>query len=173
MSYNKKMLRTLKTPLHEIKARYDIPKGSNFTPPIDKKKGTVGNSNFSEILQIKLGARVMLVYNIDIPDLLVNGALGTLVGLEFDKKGNVECIIVSFDKPETGVNQMKSFPEVTYKYSSQRGCPIYKQTVEELISTSTRRKGKVHGSTYKLTQFPLRLAWGSTAHKVQGIEIKK
>ena len=173
MNYNKKMLRTLKTPLYENKARYDIPKGSNFTPPIDKKKGTVGNSNFSEILQLKLGARVMLVYNIDIPDLLVNGALGTLVGLEFDKKGNVECIIVSFDKPETGVNQMKSFPEVTYKYSSQRGCPIYKQTVEELISTSTRRKGKVHGSTYKLTQFPLRLAWGSTAHKVQGIEIKK
>ena len=173
-SHNKKLLKTLKSPQHNIAARYDIPKGSNFCPPIDENKGTIGSSNFSEIVQVKIGARVMLVYNIDIPDLLVNGALGTVVGLEFDKKGEVECIIVSFDRPETGTGQMNSFKQLATKYQKQRGCPIYKQTIEELIGTSTNsNRGRKHGSVYKITQFPLRLAWGSTAHKVQGIEFKR
>ena len=173
-SYNSKMLKTVAAPRYDIAAKYDIPKGSNFVPPIDESKGTIGKSNFSAIVQVKIGARVMLVYNIDIPDLLVNGALGTVVGHEFDNKGEVECIIVSFDRPETGVGQMNSFKHLANKYLKQRGCPIYKQTIEELISTSTRsNRGRSHGSTYKITQFPLRLAWGSTAHKVQGIEIKR
>jgi hypothetical protein len=173
-SYNEKMLKTVKSPQYDQKARYDIPKGSNFVPPIDKDKGTIGKSNFSEYVQVKIGARVMLVYNINIPDLLVNGALGTVVGFEFDKKDEVECIIVSFDNPETGIDQRNSFKHLANKYLEQRGCPIYKQTVEELISTSTRsNRGRTHGSVYNITQFPLRLAWGSTAHKVQGIEIKR
>ena len=116
----------------------------------------------------------MLVYNIDIPDLLVNGALGTVVGIEFDKKGEVECIVVSFDRPETGTGQMNSFKQLATKYKKERGCPIYKQTIEELIGTSTKsNRGRKHGSVYKITQFPLRLAWGSTAHKVQGVEFKR
>ena len=173
-NYNSKMLKTLVEQRYDIAAKYDIPKGSNFVPPIDESKGTIGKSNFSEIVQVKIGSRVMLVYNIDIPDLLVNGALGTVVGFEFDKRGEVECIIVSFDRPETGIGQMNSFKHLANKYLKQRGCPIYKQTIEELISTSTRsNRGRSHGSTYKITQFPLRLAWGSTAHKVQGIEIKR
>jgi hypothetical protein len=173
-SYNEKMLKTLKSPQYDKKAQYDIPKGSNFVPPIDKDKGTIGKSNFSEYVQVKIGARVMLVYNINIPDLLVNGALGTVVGFEFDKRGEVECIIVSFDNLETGIDQRNSFKQLADKYLEQRGCPIYKQTVEELISTSTRsNRGRTHGSVYNITQFPLRLAWGSTAHKVQGVEFKK
>jgi hypothetical protein len=173
-SYNEKMLKTLKSPRYDKKAQYDIPKGSNFVPPIDKDKGTIGKSNFSEYVQVKIGARVMLVYNINIPDLLVNGALGTVVGFEFDKRGEVECIIVSFDNPETGIDQRNSFKQLANKYIDQRGCPIYKQTVEELISTSTRsNRGRTHGSVYNITQFPLRLAWGSTAHKVQGVEFKR
>ena len=106
--YNEKTLNTLISSQYDNKAKYDIPKGSNFVPPIDTDKGTIGKSNFSEYVQLKIGARVMLVYNINIPDLLVNGALGTVVGFEFDKRGEVECIIVSFDNPETGIDQRNS-----------------------------------------------------------------
>ena len=63
-NYNKKLLKTLKSPQYDIAARYDIPKGSNFCPPVDENKGTIGTSNFSEIVQVKIGARVMLVYTV-------------------------------------------------------------------------------------------------------------
>ena len=110
------MLKTLVSNTYEVEARYDIPRGSNFKPPINERKGTIGNSNFPEVLQIKLGSRVMLIYNVDIPDLLVNGALGTVVGIECDKRGKIECIVVSFDKPGTGINQMKSIVQMNVRF---------------------------------------------------------
>ena len=60
-NYNKKLLKTLKSPQYDITARYDIPKGSNFRPPIDEDKGTIGTSNFSEIVQVKIGHLCLLM----------------------------------------------------------------------------------------------------------------
>ena len=174
MSYNRSMLRTISKELYEIQAKLNVPKGSNYKPMIDKDKGTIGRSNFSDVLQIKMGARVMLIYNVNIPDLLVNGSLGTVVGIELSRNGNVECIVVAFDHPKAGLEQINEHRHVADKYKDQRGCPIYQQTVEELISSRKGlNSGKTHGCSYKITQFPLRLAWGSTAHKVQGLEFKK
>ena len=48
----------------------------------------------------------MLIFNICIPDLLVNGSLGTVVGIEFTKNGEVEAIIVAFDDPNVGLGKM-------------------------------------------------------------------
>ena len=171
-AHNLKMLRKLKTNMHEIRAKFNIPKGSNFTPPVNEWD-IVGESNFSDNLQLKVGSRVMMVFNISINDLLVNGALGTVVGFEFSSSSSVEAIIVTFDNPEAGRQQRRDSPYAE-KYSDQNGVPIYKHTIEEPLphGKRNRSKGKVHGSTYKITQFPLRLAFASTTHKVQGVTIK-
>ena len=174
LKHNNKMIKTLGTSLVEIEAKYEVPKGVKYEPSINDY-GIVGESNLSEIVQVKVGARVMLIYNVNIPDLLVNGSLGTVLGFEFNRAGNIEAIVVEFDHSDAGLDQMKEFPLIASKYPGQRGCPIFKTTVEEPMpfGKKHRRKGKKHGSTYKITQFPLRLAWASTTHKLQGTTIKK
>ena len=170
LGYNKKMFKTLPTTHYQNGAKIGVPKGSNYKPYINESKGTIGNSNFLEIVDVKVGARVMLVFNINIPDLLVNGALGTVIGIELDKKGEIECVVISFDIPNTGLSQIHEFKQISEKYSDQNGCPIYKHTVEEFITSSRGRRS--HWSSFQITQFPIRLAWASTAHKVQGVTIK-
>ena len=174
-NYNRSMLSTIHETTFEIHAKYDVPKRSNYRPFINERKGgTIGQSNFLDVLQVKIGSRVMLIYNVNIPDFLVNGALGTVIGIELDKNGNVECIVVRFDDPKIGMEQMNDNKYYSDKYSEQRGCPIFKQTVEQLIMTQRgRNSGKAHGFSYKLTQFPLTLAWASTGHKVQGLQFEK
>ena len=171
--YNNNMLRKIKSNEIEITAKYDIPKGSNFEPSVNDW-GIVGDSNFSATLKVKLGARVMMIFNVCINDLLVNGALGTIVGFEFNAWGDVEAVVVAFDNEEAGQLQRKN-SSAAEKYLEQKGCPIFKTTIEETLpfGKKNRKKGKTHGSTYKITQFPLRLAFASTTHKVQGVTIKK
>ena len=105
-AHNLKMLRKLKTDMVEIQAKYNVPKASDFTPSVNEW-GIVGDSNFSDNLQLKIGSRVMMVFNISINDLLVNGALGTVVGFELSSSGSVEAVIVAFDNPEAGRQQRR------------------------------------------------------------------
>ena len=65
----------------------DFPKG--YKPTITSH-GTVDDTNLSQVLNLKNGARVMLVLNVNTIDSLVNGSLGTVVGYEWrnDKDGN-------------------------------------------------------------------------------------
>ena len=53
-------------------------------------------------LNLKIGTRVMLIFNIDVSDLLCNGATGTVLGIEENEKGNVRAVIVKFDKITAG-----------------------------------------------------------------------
>ena len=57
----------------------------------------------------------MLIYNVNIPDLLVNGSLGTVIGLEHAKGGNIEAIVVDFDHSDAGSDQMREFPHISSK----------------------------------------------------------
>ena len=47
---------------------------------------------------MKVGARVLMVVNVNQMDDLVNGSTGTIIGIEYNSNNSVECIVVRFDK---------------------------------------------------------------------------
>ena len=135
---------------------------AGYTPFI-KKHGTIEDTNFLKILNVKVGARVVLISNIDVSDSLVNGSTGTIVEIKTDN-GKVSCIVVDFDSPGAGQNQRKNYPMT---HEDQAGCPIFQ------IKQEYTRKGKGKQSRGSLIQYPVQLAWASTAHKLQGDTIPK
>ena len=172
--HNEYMLNSLEYMLEEIVANLMTPKGYKAKT---NENGLIDKTQFSMNLKLKKSARVMIIANIDIKDSLVNGSLGTVI--DFVKtsttngKEEVRSIIVVFDDPETGVDQMTMHqydPDIR-KHKEQRGVPIFRSNL--MYQAPYRKNYKTHGSMCQVKQFPLKLAWGSTGHKVQGITIKK
>ena len=80
-----------------------------------------------EKLQLKLNARVMLTYNIDNADFLVNGRRGTILDFLFHNE-QIKCVIICFDDEMCGKDKRAKFletnPNVANKYPN--GTPIWK-----------------------------------------------
>ena len=166
--HNITMLNELVGHLFEIHANCTGPKGYKAKPD---KNGLVDGTQFVMKLQLKIGARVMINTNVSIKDSLVNGALGTVIDILVTDAGDIKAIIVAMDDPEAGEQQRKNYPADSHRYEHQNGCPLYRKNVE--YSIPSRKSNKNHGCSCKVSQFPLRLAWASTSHKVQGVTFKK
>lgn len=164
---NTKNLRSLKTKLVTNSAI--ISKTRGYTP-YTTEWGTIANTNLKKVLEIKIGARVMLIFNICTRDSLVNGELGTVSDICMDKKNNMVAIIVEFDNPDVGLEQRRNCQAFLEANNIKSGVPIFKDTFEYQIPSAN--KSKSHAKKIHITQFALRLAWASTCHKVQGISIK-
>ena len=121
-------------------------------------------------LVIKVGAKVMLTYNIDTSDKLTNGQIGTIVHIEYvynmqiDNVKTVKTVYVKFDKPNIGLNKSLG-DNIAAQYD---GVPIQKITVD--IRTNIKKEA---APIIKRTQFPLALSWGCTTHKEQGLSLEK
>ena len=161
-NHNDKMLEFLKTPLIATQATKVYPKGR--TPTI-KSGGRIEDLQVLDVLNFKIGARCVMVYNVNIPDGLVNGSTGIIIGVEY-KKNNVDCIIVKFDKDTSGQQQRERYPGLTAKYKSQNGTPIFRHEIECTLPTKMG-KSLGFGSIAKINQFPLIVNYASTAHKIQ------
>lgn len=134
-----------------------------YKPTISYKDGSIDITNYLDTLVLKVGARVSLVFNISLIDNLVNGSLGTVVGIK-TKGDEVTCIMIAFDDPNAGQRQREKYPNLSKEFEDQNGTPIFRH---ELEYTITAQSGKAHSARAKVIQFPLRLSYASTAHKMQ------
>ena len=110
-------------------------------------------SSLSKSLWLGIGARVMLMRNIDTSDGLVNGAVGTVHQIiTLAAQSSPSRIEIDFDNKSIGSklkSQSTNNPDVQV-------VPV--EMVEECVTNQ-----------YVRHQFPLKLAWACTVHKVQGL----
>ena len=143
-----------------------------FVPPL--VNGIIKGSPLVYDLRLKKGARVMLTTNLDVCDGLVNGSLGTVAGFEFnrgsgDLNERVRYVMVEFDDPKDGKNRRLSLREdIKLKYPDR--IVTHMEKIELNFSLSRDRDYASSGGV--AVNFPLRLCFAATSHKVQGMTIK-
>ncbi len=103
------------------------------------------------VFKFCIGARVILLKNIDTSNGLVNGRRGKIKEIIFNDLTHLpELLIVRFD-------QISIFPEIDYDIT--------------LMKVDTFRKN--NGSSFNFYQFPLKLCFAVTSHKCQGQTLNK
>jgi hypothetical protein len=135
----------------------------NSIKPRVNNDGSINNTPLQHVLKLKNGAKVMLTYNVDVMDSMANGALGEVVGFDFNQSGDIKTVLVHFYDEKVGRERRKSFATLQSKYLGQSVTPIEK--IEFAYSLS--KKSTSSNTSVSATQFPLKLSFSSTAHKMQ------
>ena len=155
---NLKKLNELEGELFEIEASVRSKTRGKFKPAVDKA-GQIKNAPLQHTLNLKRKARVMLTSNLDVCDNLSNGQLGEVVDIILNEKKQVDKVLVQFDDEKVG-------QELRKKYDYSKKYPGRNITVIKKVEFEFRlREGSA--STATATNFPLKLAWGTTMHKIQ------
>ena len=105
--------------------------------------------------------------NVCTTDGLTNGQLGVLIDVLKNSNGEVEKLIVKFNKPNVGSATRGQNPTMAKRYPD---CVVIGRVKLEY---SLRKKGGVEGAKATVIQFPIRLAHAITSHKVQGNSIPR
>ena len=89
-----------------------------------------------DVLRIAVNARVMLTANVDVSDGLVNGTMGTVVGVITDDENNVKTILIHFDNATIGLKCMQTTS--SYKRVYPNAVPVSKHEVQFLARGKKR-----------------------------------
>ena len=109
----------------------------------------------------------MLTTNLDVCDGLVTGSLGTVIGFEYNKERRIQYIMVTFDDKEDGKRRRTNCDRVVAKYPGLNATPI------ERMEVNFCQSKKRDGAQGTAVNFPLKLCYATTAHKIQGSTVKK
>ena len=131
--------------------------------------GAIRNTPLQKIIKLKIGAKVVLTFNVDTCDSLTNGSFGEVIGVDVDKTGEISAVIVHFYDEKCGHEKRKNHVNLQNRYPGKNATPIKRMEFHYTLSKSQTTGVK----NAFVTQFPLRLAFAATAHKVQGQTVKK
>ena len=110
----------------------------------------------------------MLTYNVDVLDSLSNGVLGEVVGLVKGTNQRICSILVKFDNPKVGKEKRKhNSAYLQAKYPNIDVTPIEKMEFRFNLSKNQTSQNDL----MLATQFPLKLSFACTSHKIQGSTI--
>ena len=134
--------------------------------PKDGHHHKVYNTCLQKYVSAGIGARIMLLKNIDVSDGLVNGAFGTIVNMVGNSQEGEDnenyfptSIHVAFDDPKVGQKQRSKTRTINPE--------------GRIITVLAPEEDKVTNNGGLRRQYPIRLAWACTVHKVQGLTIDK
>ena len=140
----------------------------NYKPLIERD-GSIKGTPLQSQLKLKVGAEIMLTYNLDTCDGLTNGAFGKVIGFEYYPNKSVKNIIIEFYNSSVGKDKRNKFPEYKERYLNPLATPIglheSHYNVENKFSSATSKAIAIN--------FPLKLSFAVTAHKVQGQTVSK
>ena len=143
----------------EILIKHNI-KSMNYVPYVEPA-GNVRNTQLQKTLKFKISSRVLLTVNLNTNDLLTNGCLGTVVGVELGDHEEVKEVHVAFDNPEAGKEAVKKNPHLSQIYG-RKVVPIQKYGQNFKIG----RRNSGNESEATAYQIPLKLAAAVTCHRV-------
>ena len=159
---NLEKLCKIKGDLIKLNAIHHHATQKNYKPLIESKEGAVASTLFINELTLKIGAKMMLIHNIDTADCLTNGQLGVLTAVIKTTDGKVDKLIIKLQNKKAGEINRQNHPGLAARYPD---CV----TIERVSNQySLRKKGGVVGTTATVIQFPVKLAYAITSHKIQG-----
>ena len=145
------------------------------------------DTSLASSLKLAVGARAMLIANVDVSDGLCNGVSGIIKAIEFGNSQNMPSVVyVKFDSDRIG-NKARSSQFIPPEYS---GCvpitprkEVFKEKIGILIQTREQitkeiQQGQttekaVYNDKIRSRYLRLKLAWAVTIHKVQGQTTEK
>ena len=145
-----------------ILAKHHHATQAKYKPYINPKDGTIASTSFMDILRIKVGAKLMIIHNIDTSDGLTNGQMGELVDIIRTTKGDVDKLVMRLNNKQAGKNNRTKFPNIAKKFPE---CVFIERVTNQY---SLRKRSGSAGATAKLIQFPVILSHAITSHKIQG-----
>ena len=166
-AYNSKKLNELSTHVYSIKAEDTCKEIQTGQMSVTMPKNPTDTGGLLETVELAIGARVMITRNVDTSDGLVNGMLGTVVGFYPEPDPTLSSftpsfVLVELDDPEAGKATRLKYHSILSGHP--RATPIGKVEVRFKV-------GRYQVATVSRRQFPLKLVWASTIHKVQGLTL--